>query len=282
MDLEHLNKSQIVLLTLLVSFVTSVATGIVTATLLEEAPPAIAQTVNRVVERTVERIVPSGQAAGAATTEKTVVVKESDLIAQAVSTIQPSIVRLYTPGRDLDGRDIDVFLGIGIVVNANGTIVTDSATLPSGVITVVRSDGVRVSGTSKSSDSSIGLTLIEVPTTIGEGKSSEWKPAKLANKEPPLGKAIVAISGKDSTRIGEGIVTALAIPADEADMERNLETNVPVGAIAFGSPLVDADGQILGISTSVSRSLSENAFLASTAIIMYTNPKAPAENNPNQ
>jgi len=53
MEMEKLNKSQIVLLTLLVSFVTLIATGVVTVSLMDQAPPAIAQTVNRIVERTV-------------------------------------------------------------------------------------------------------------------------------------------------------------------------------------------------------------------------------------
>ena len=51
MDMEELSKSQIILLTLLVSFVTSIATGIVTVSLMNQAPPAIAQTVNRIIER---------------------------------------------------------------------------------------------------------------------------------------------------------------------------------------------------------------------------------------
>ena len=76
MDIEHLNRTQIILLTLLVSFVTSIATGIVTVTLLAQAPQGVTQTINRVVERTVERVVPDvSKNQIAATKEVTVVVK---------------------------------------------------------------------------------------------------------------------------------------------------------------------------------------------------------------
>ena len=92
MDIEQLSKSQIILLTLLVSFVTSIATGIVTVSLMGQAPPSIAQSVNRIVERTVEKVIPAGQTASTVITrEKTVVVKESDLISEAVERS----IRLY-------------------------------------------------------------------------------------------------------------------------------------------------------------------------------------------
>ncbi len=269
MDLEHLNKSQIVLLTLLVSFVTSVATGIVTVTMLEEAPPIIAQTVNRVVERTVERVVPSGQPAAVNTvTEKTVIVKESDAIAQAVTAANASIVRLYTNGKDTEGKDIDVFLGLGIVFKDDGTILTDSATLPAGTIFVARADGQRATATRAQSDEATGLALLQGATTTAEGQSLSWNAVRIAGGESSLGKSVVAVSGKTSTRIGDGIVTALP----EEDAKQILETNIPSGAIAFGSPLINSDGELEGISTSVSRAQGENSFLASRAIIMYTTP----------
>ena len=87
MELEELNKTQIVLLTLLVSFVTSIATGIVTVTLLDQAPPAVTQTINRIVERTVERVVPaspSGPSVITTVKETTIVVKEEDLITESI------------------------------------------------------------------------------------------------------------------------------------------------------------------------------------------------------
>lgn len=96
--MEELNKTQLVLLMLFVSFVTSIATGIVTVTLLEQAPQSVTQTINRVVERTVEKVVPGPGATTTITTVKQVVVSEDDLIIQAVKKTSPALVRIRIPG----------------------------------------------------------------------------------------------------------------------------------------------------------------------------------------
>jgi len=114
MDIERLTKMQIVLLTLLVSFVTSIATGIVTVTLMDQAPPAITQTINRVVERTVEKVVPDkSQGANVITKEVTVVVKEDDLITDSIEKNSKSVVRIKKINADgchLGQTDMDIIL----------------------------------------------------------------------------------------------------------------------------------------------------------------------------
>ena len=57
MDLKDLNKQQLILLTMLFSFVISIATGIVSISLMKVAPPIVPQTINRVIERTINNVV---------------------------------------------------------------------------------------------------------------------------------------------------------------------------------------------------------------------------------
>ncbi|MBI4087767.1 hypothetical protein HY418_00045, partial [Candidatus Kaiserbacteria bacterium] len=192
MDIEQLSKSQTVLLTLLVSFVTSIATGIVTVSLMDQAPPSIAQTVNRVIERTVQQVVPSEQSAAAAVTqEKTVVVKESDLISAAITRANNSIVRLYS-----NSSGSPAFLGLGVVINASGTIAVDASVLVgTGDATVKLADTSRVRVFVTLRDAASGLAFLTPATSTSEGKTPVWNPISVSAQSPVLGEAVVAVAG---------------------------------------------------------------------------------------
>ena len=258
MDIERLTKVQIVLLTLLVSFVTSIATGIVTVSLMDQAPPSIAQTVNRVIERTVQTVVPAAQT-GAAAGQKILVVKESDLIAQAVDKVSPSIVRLFTTE-----TDSPTFLGLGVVLSSSGVIAVDVSELGSlADATIALSDGTRVRAFVVSRDDHAGLAYLTAATSTPE-KTLVWQPIVLSTTHATLGETVVALAGNTVARISDGIVTAMIPAADGAP--QIIDTSVPESAIMFGSPLIDSDGNLVGVSTSVSRTSSVSGFVPASAL----------------
>ncbi len=265
MRMEELSKSQIVLLTLLVSFVTSIATGIVTVSLMDQAPPAVAQTVNRIIERTVEKVVPSplGQSAAVVTTEKTVIIKESDLIVQAVEKITPSLVRVYA-----NSAEDSVFLGLGIILDAEGSVIVDNSVLSVlgdlREVSITLFDGASLSASISSKDKSTGIAFLKPATTTADGKIARFTPATLSMKSPVLGQTIVVLSGKSIPRITDGLVTAI-IPRTEGE-NPIVDTNVSSDFIMEGSPLISTEGVLLGISTSLSRESSKNGFIPASIL----------------
>ncbi len=267
MEIEHLSKSQIILLTLLISFVTSVATGIVTVSLMDQAPPAIAQTVNRVVERTVEKVVQSAQTAAASPVQtQTVVVKESDLIAQSLQAVSPSLVKLYS-----SDSENPVFLGFGLVIDKSGTVISDTAALgESSDAVLMLASGAKVRSFVSARDNDAGVAFMRSATSTVDGKPVTWSPATLGKDKPTLGETGVMISGKSVQRIASGIVTAL-LPLDKAGTSVIIDTSIPSDPIMFGSPLIDTNGAVLGVSTGVARAASASGFMP-----VPSAPKPPA------
>ncbi len=70
MDIKDLNKSQLLLLALLVSFITSVVTGITVVSLMDQAPKSVSTPITKIVKQTVERIVPADGAESLTNEEK--------------------------------------------------------------------------------------------------------------------------------------------------------------------------------------------------------------------
>src|SRR3989338_1284698 len=112
--MENLTKQQIILLTLLVSFVTYIATGIVTVALMNQAPVGVVQTINRVVERTIETVT-SPPKETKTIVKETVIVNPEDQIVSAVEKTSKSVVRIYRTNIDISsGLNSMVFVGLGV------------------------------------------------------------------------------------------------------------------------------------------------------------------------
>ena len=120
--MEDLTKTQLILLMLLVSFVVSIATGITTVTLMDQAPESIIQPITKVIRETVEMVVPGETKT--ITETNTIIIKEEDLIVKAIENNQKSLVNLYSFYGETEEK-----VGTGFFVSANGLFIIGDNTL---------------------------------------------------------------------------------------------------------------------------------------------------------
>ncbi|MBT3730121.1 serine protease [bacterium] len=277
MEIEKLTKMQIVLLTLLVSFVTSIATGIVTVTLMDQAPPAMVQTLNRVVERTVERVVPdeSKQGASVITKETTVVVKEEDLITDSINRNSKNVVRIY---ETLEGGTKRSFSGLGVIVSRGGIITTDLSVIEDGSMYIVETaDGEAFDTQTIETEEPASLAFLSIDLSEKEGKTFPSATFSKSNSFK-LGQTVLSLTGEERTDVAIGIIAGL-IEKDIVVENTNTETDVTEEVqeietikvlstiktsiadidVTVGSPLVDIFGEVVGIST-------EDSLIGKTAL----------------
>lgn len=255
MDLEHLDKSQIVLLTMLVSFVTSIATGIVTVALIEEAPTDVTRVVQRVVERTVETVTPETQQATVVTKERTVIIKEADLIAVAIADNKSRIVNVVN-------AKLKTFVSLGVFVDAEGSLAVDASQLTEDGSYAVDVGGEElVPATVTYAGGARGIALLKVDVEkIG---TEAVQPSQAALQ---LGQTLIAFIGEGS--ITQGIATGLGEGG-------YIDTSISGAKIAPGAPLINVDGEVVGLSTGASRKVGASSFAPIRAAFAQT--AAPTE-----
>ncbi len=134
MDVKDLNKSQLILLAILLSFVTSIATGITTVTLMEEAPKTITIPINRVVRETVEKIVP----ADTDTENLEALSVEQKKLLEDLKAIQPLTVTLFLKASSENEKD--KILGTGLFLGNDKIVIASTIANPKeGEVYVIKS-----------------------------------------------------------------------------------------------------------------------------------------------
>jgi len=255
-EMEDLNKNQIVLLTLLVSFVTSIATGIMTVSLLQQAPVEVTRNINRIVEKTIETVTTPGTVSTVTQKEvTTVVVKEEDLIIESINKNLKSIVRIKETDPVLG---ISSFYGIGLVVDKEGLISVDRKTITLGnIYTATMSDGKEFSltpiGVSKQTSFLLFSPKIEKPKD--EKDAYVFVPAVLGSTEPKLGQTLTSLGGDIANAVAVGRVLSLDMKESGTGTSTvkylaSIETDLSTKDLVSGSPLFNLSGDVVGIKIS--------------------------------
>lgn len=275
MDIEELNKFQLVLLTLLVSFVTSIATGIVTVTLLAEAPPAVTQTINQVVERTIETIVPKDVLKPGSVKETTIVVKEDDLITSSIQASLGKTGRVY-------GGTATTSPIVGLAAQIGPTLLmTDSSIVDKDHLVVIGGATQVFTVTQKFPDLGVAILSLKGDAKLVDG----FKIGDAGAQK--LGGTVIALVSVTQERVAIGAVASRGSFAEVAPSKdgtpisiRAIDTNISTGLVP-GTPLVNIFGDLIGVTTSVTlNARGGGSFIAASDVLALMKATSQATSTP--
>jgi serine protease Do len=213
--------------------------------------------------------------------QKKIVTNESKLISQIAKAVGPSVVSVNV---DIDTNDPAAsFFGLpssqqaagtGIIVSSSGYVVTNRHVVPSGTtkVSVTLSDGtelkdVEVIGRTNASD-----TLDIAFLKIHDAKGHKLKAATIGDSaSTQVGDDVVAIGnalGEFQNSVTSGIISgygrsvvASSGSGNEAESLVDLiQTDAAINEGNSGGPLVNLNGQVIGINTAIAGNAQNIGF----------------------
>lgn len=248
MDLEHLTKSQVLLLALLVAIVSSATTGVVTTSLLGQAPPAVAANVGQIIERTVQQVIFATTTAPAEpraiTAAAVIPVSTVPSASSAIEAVQKSVIRIVVQG-DAAGK----LVARGLITGKQGSAITDAASLdPRSAYEAIMNDGSKASVILPIPASTSSIARIQ----LRAASTTVFTPATIANaKTIPLGASIVRIGGYGSGTAASGIIAEIS---SDSTIQADVSSAVP------GAILIDLSGAVIGMTTTESLALGQTYY----------------------
>lgn len=246
--MEELTKQQMILLTLLVSFVASIATSISVVSLLNESPMTITQTVNRIVEKTIEKVVPAQMLPPPLPPKEIPAANESDVIAKAV---EMNLSRMTTI------REGEIVRGIGFVASGDALVATDKNILGEGIeYSAIFSDGKTYKAVKVYADEDSDIAILQLRDDKDQIATSTPY-ISFASNEPKLGASVIALGGKEGATVYQGIVSEKT--------KTRIITSISFKQFDRGGILFGTDGKVLGMNTTGE---DEEKYTLSSAAIL--------------
>ncbi|KND49476.1 MAG: hypothetical protein AB203_00120 [Parcubacteria bacterium C7867-008] len=227
MDIEDLTKTQLLLLTILVNFILSIATGVLVISMLDQSPAPITQTVQQIVDHTIETIsTPISSPIVITKPSPTTPTQEQQLTA-AVAADNARTVLIYKNSTSTPA------LAYGVYLPKSRAVATSaSAPLPKEAL-IAFADGSTVEASL--SKQGTGITIYGFADAAILPTAPAANPVAAADLKQ--GQTIVALT-KDRAAI-IGIISKV----DATGITTNL-AGVPAGA-----GVVDLSGNVIGIGS---------------------------------
>jgi hypothetical protein len=197
---------------------------------MQQAPASFTVPVNRVIQQTIEKI----QQVEGKTITQTVVVKEEDLVVDAIAKNQSAVFVVSKETQDVDGKTIEVSAGKGFAISTDGIVVVDSSLVADKVNYYLKNDSGKFKADFVSVNTA-GFSFLKIGAPVNGTDKSVFKvPAFGDLSKMKMGQKVLVLGSDISSFIFDG--------------NKDIKMNVAKGD--GGAAVLDLDGNVLGIALS--------------------------------
>lgn len=240
--MDNLNKQQVILLAMLVSFITAVSTGITTVSLMDKSEDGVPQTIYRVVEKTIEKVIEPSKP------EIKIIEKEAPKqtvlsVADIAEKASVSFVRVYEQAR---GSETLEFKATGLVIGDQGKVLVPDIIepIPSASYFISKEEGKFIPVTFDQK----GITgeLVTFIPNYPEGVKP-FIPYPISQvKDIKIGVSVIALGGKEKNN-----VVSTGIVKEQEELEAGKGINIIITDInpsdsSLAWTLFGTDGKLIG------------------------------------
>lgn len=219
---------------------------------------------------------------GSITAQKQVVTSESQLINTIAKTVGPSVVSVNVTSTSQNTGYFGFGLpqseqsaGTGIIITSSGLIITNRHVVPEGTtnVSVTLSDGTELKDVSVVGRSSASSPLDVAFLKINNTQGKTLAPATIGDSSKvQVGDSVVAIGnalGQFQNTVTSGIISGYgrSVQAssqgtgqDAENLDNLFQTDAAINEGNSGGPLVNLNGQVIGINTAIAGNAQNIGF----------------------
>ena len=213
--------------------------------------------------------------------QQKIVSSQSDLIAGIAKDVSPSVVSINVQSKAQStafdqwlggsiGGNTSESAGTGIIISSDGVVVTNKHVIPENTtnVTITMSDGKQyedVKVLARDPRSNVDIAFLKI------NGAKDLKPAKVGDSgKMQVGDAVVAIGyalGEFENTVTSGIISGLGRPITAGDgvtstesLTNLFQTDAAINPGNSGGPLVNMNGEVIGINTAVAGNAQNIGF----------------------
>ena len=206
-----------------------------------------------------------------ASSSRTVIVDDQTAITNAAESVSPAVVTITVrAGEATDPFSLpETGVGSGIIYDPDGWVLTNRHVVSDATqVTVELQDGRRLPATVYGVDTLTDLAIVKIDATGGPlpkaniGDSGTLKPGQTAIViGSPLGTFTNSVTSGVISALGRQLVVSDPVTGERRQLRNLVQTDAAINPGNSGGPLVDAAGNVVGVSTAYAES-AQGIFFA--------------------